>query len=80
MKGVLVILDGVADLPVKQLNDKTPLEVADTPNLNFLANRGDLGLMNSVKPGRGNCLNFWQRPALKFARTVRGKGYRYQSC
>ncbi|HLA22979.1 MAG TPA: 2,3-bisphosphoglycerate-independent phosphoglycerate mutase [Candidatus Nanoarchaeia archaeon] len=51
MKGVLVILDGVADLPVKQLNDKTPLEVADTPNLNFLANRGDLGLMNSVKPG-----------------------------
>lgn len=51
MKGVFVILDGLGDLPCKQLNDKTPLEAADIPNLNFLATRGELGIMHSVKPG-----------------------------
>ncbi|MEK6832490.1 MAG: hypothetical protein AABY32_00455, partial [Nanoarchaeota archaeon] len=37
MKGILVILDGLGDLPNKQLNDMTPLEAAQTPNLDFLA-------------------------------------------
>jgi len=51
MKGILVILDGLGDLSNKQLNDKTPLEAADIPNLNFLATRGELGIMYSVKQG-----------------------------
>ncbi|MEX0932691.1 MAG: alkaline phosphatase family protein [Candidatus Pacearchaeota archaeon] len=51
MKGILVILDGVGDLPNKQLNNQTPLEAAEMPNLDFLANRGELGQMYSVKPG-----------------------------
>ncbi|PIN91087.1 hypothetical protein COU57_02025 [Candidatus Pacearchaeota archaeon CG10_big_fil_rev_8_21_14_0_10_32_14] len=51
MKGVLVILDGLGDLPNRQFGDKTVLEVAHTPNLDFLANRGDMGMMHSVKPG-----------------------------
>lgn len=51
MKGVLVIIDGLGDLPHYQLNDKTPLEVAETPNLDFFATRGELGLMHPVKPG-----------------------------
>jgi|TARA_Y100000034_G_scaffold97892_1_gene119687 2,3-bisphosphoglycerate-independent phosphoglycerate mutase len=51
MKGILVILDGLGDLPSRQLDDKTPLEVADTPNLDFLANRGEIGYMYPVKPG-----------------------------
>ena len=50
MKGVLVILDGLGDLPNKHLDEKTPLEAAYTPNLDFLANRGDLGFMYPVKP------------------------------
>lgn len=50
MKGILVILDGIGDLPNKQLGDKTPLEVANTPNLDFLASRGELGYMHSVNP------------------------------
>ncbi len=51
MKGILVVLDGAGDLPNKQLKGKTPLEAAEMPNLDFLATRGELGLMDSVKPG-----------------------------
>ncbi len=50
MKGILVIIDGMGDLPNKQLGDKTPLEAANMPNANFLASRGELGYMYSVKP------------------------------
>ena len=51
MKGILVILDGIGDLPCKQLNWMTPLEAADMPNLDFLAARGEIGYMYPVKPG-----------------------------
>ncbi|MBM3228269.1 phosphoglycerate mutase [Candidatus Pacearchaeota archaeon] len=51
MKGVLVLLDGVGDLSSIQLGDKTPLEAAETPNLDFLAARGEMGSMYPVKPG-----------------------------
>ncbi|HUW43765.1 MAG TPA: alkaline phosphatase family protein [Bacillota bacterium] len=51
MKGILIILDGIGDLPCKQLNDKTPLEAAETPNLDFLATRGEMGYMYPVRPG-----------------------------
>jgi 2,3-bisphosphoglycerate-independent phosphoglycerate mutase len=51
MKGVLVILDGMGDIPCKQLGEKTPLEAAHMPNADFLAARGELGYMYPVKPG-----------------------------
>jgi len=51
MKGVLVILDGLGDLPDKQLDGKTPLEAAYTPNMDFFATRGELGYCYTVKPG-----------------------------
>jgi 2,3-bisphosphoglycerate-independent phosphoglycerate mutase len=51
MKGIFVILDGMGDLPCKQLNGETPLEAANIPNLNFLATRGEMGYMYPVKPG-----------------------------
>lgn len=51
MKGVLVIVDGMGDLPSAQIEGKTPLEAADVPNLNFLAARGEMGFMYPVKPG-----------------------------
>lgn len=51
MKGVLVILDGLGDLGHSQLGGKTPLEAAETPNMDFLATRGELGLLYTVKPG-----------------------------
>jgi 2,3-bisphosphoglycerate-independent phosphoglycerate mutase len=51
MKGILVILDGLGDHPARQLEDKTPLEAAETPNLDFLANRGEIGQLFPIKPG-----------------------------
>jgi 2,3-bisphosphoglycerate-independent phosphoglycerate mutase len=51
MKGMFIILDGIGDLPHKALGEKTPLEVANTPNLDFLSSRGELGYMYSIRPG-----------------------------
>ena len=51
MKGILIILDGIGDLPNKLLGDKTPLEAAETPNLDFLAARSEMGFMYPVRPG-----------------------------
>ncbi len=51
MKGILVLLDGIGDLPCRSLGGKTPLEAAKTPNLDFFSVRGELGSMDPVKPG-----------------------------
>ena len=45
MKTILIILDGASDLPNKHLNNQTPFEAAHTPNLDFLAKNGQLGIM-----------------------------------
>jgi len=50
-KGIFVIMDGLGDLPSKKLGNRTPLESAETPNLDFLATRGVLGYMYPVRPG-----------------------------
>ncbi|MDD3792276.1 MAG: phosphoglycerate mutase, partial [Candidatus Bathyarchaeota archaeon] len=51
MKLLFVAIDGMGDLPIEALGNKTPLEVAETPNLDFLAKKGKTGLMYSVKKG-----------------------------
>jgi 2,3-bisphosphoglycerate-independent phosphoglycerate mutase len=51
LKLIYVAIDGMGDLPVKALGDKTPLEAAPTPNLDMLAASGETGLMYTV--GRG---------------------------
>jgi 2,3-bisphosphoglycerate-independent phosphoglycerate mutase len=48
---IYIILDGLADLPVKQLGQKTPLEAAYTPNLDRLAQMGVTGSVNPVDEG-----------------------------
>ncbi len=48
MKKILVVLDGAADLPISFLNERTPLEKAETPNLDFLAKNGKLGYMYPI--------------------------------
>jgi len=50
-KLIYVVIDGMGDLPIRELGDQTPLESAKTPNLDSLASRGKLGIMYTV--GRG---------------------------
>jgi len=51
-KGLLVILDGLGDRPVRELGGKTPLEYAETPNMDSLARSGILGQQDPIKPGQ----------------------------
>ncbi len=51
MKLLYIVIDGMGDLPNKEIGNKTPLEVANTPNLDALAKRGKTGLMYSVRKG-----------------------------
>ncbi|HIH20315.1 TPA: 2,3-bisphosphoglycerate-independent phosphoglycerate mutase [Candidatus Micrarchaeota archaeon] len=46
LKKLLVVLDGVGDLPCKALKGKTPLEAAAKQNLDFLASRATTGCIN----------------------------------
>ncbi|HEU04365.1 MAG TPA: phosphoglycerate mutase, partial [Nitrosopumilus sp.] len=48
---VYVLLDGVGDLPHPDLNGKTPLDAAVTPNLDKLAKNGTMGEVISVGKG-----------------------------
>ena len=50
-KGVLVILDGLGDRPHVQLDGKTPLQAARTPNMDQLVERGMSGLVHPYLPG-----------------------------
>lgn len=51
MKAVLVIADGMADRPLKELDWKTPLEAAHKPSLNHIAKTGVCGIMDPISPG-----------------------------
>jgi len=44
-----IVLDGLGDLPVKELGGKTPLEAAFTPHMDLLAKEGMQGLIYPVK-------------------------------
>ncbi len=50
-KILYVVLDGLGDRPVASLGGKTPLEAADTPCLDELAQKGETGLMDTIGPG-----------------------------
>ncbi|MCH5317215.1 MAG: cofactor-independent phosphoglycerate mutase [Eubacterium sp.] len=51
MKYVVVLYDGMADYPVPALGGKTPMMVADKPNLDYLAQRAEVGLVRTVPKG-----------------------------
>ena len=48
MKYLLVIGDGMADYPVSELGNKTPLQVANKPNMDSIAAQGRSGLIKTV--------------------------------
>lgn len=51
MKLIYIIIDGLGDLPMEELNGKTTLEAADTPHMDFLARIGKTGLMYTIGKG-----------------------------
>jgi len=50
-KILYIVLDGLGDLPIPELGNKTPLEAALTPNLDKLAQKGRMGLVYPVGKG-----------------------------
>jgi 2,3-bisphosphoglycerate-independent phosphoglycerate mutase len=51
MKYVVCVPDGCADLPLDELDGRTPLEVASTPTLDALAARGEVGRAAVIPDG-----------------------------
>ncbi|MCL2402771.1 MAG: hypothetical protein FWC86_00825 [Coriobacteriia bacterium] len=51
MKHVVVILDGAADNKLSQLNDFTPFEISNSPNLDRMAGEGICGLAQTIPEG-----------------------------
>ncbi len=51
MKYVVVLCDGMADYPVPALAGKTPMMCAVKPNMDALAQKGEVGLVRTVAKG-----------------------------
>ncbi len=51
MKYILVLADGMADEPIAELGDKTPLEYANTPNMDALAGKSKIGMAKNIPDG-----------------------------
>ena len=51
MKYIILVGDGMCDYPIAELGNKTPLEAAQTPNMDFLAHHGKLGLARTIPDG-----------------------------
>ncbi|MBS7643843.1 cofactor-independent phosphoglycerate mutase [Candidatus Bathyarchaeota archaeon] len=51
MKYILLVNDGMADYQLPELNNKTPMQVADTPNLNEITPKSKCGRLITVPPG-----------------------------
>lgn len=51
MKYVVVLGDGMADLPIAQLKDQTPLEYASTPVMDALAAVSEIGMIHTIPEG-----------------------------
>ena len=51
MKYIMLVPDGAADDPLPELDGRTPLEAARTPNLDRLANKGRVGSVLTVPEG-----------------------------
>ncbi len=50
-KILLLVLDGISDRPCTSLGGLTPLQAADTPNLDRFAAEGITGIMDTIAPG-----------------------------
>ncbi len=51
MKYIIVLPDGVSDVPIPELGGKTPLEVAKHPNMDWIAREGITGWARTIPEG-----------------------------
>lgn len=51
MKYIVILGDGMADLPIESLDGKTPLEYAKTPTMDELAKVSEIGMTNMIPKG-----------------------------
>lgn len=51
LKYIILVGDGIGDLPVDALKGRTPLEFARTPAMDFVASHGTIGRLHTVPPG-----------------------------
>lgn len=51
MKYVVVLGDGMADEPLAELSGQTPLQVADTPNMDKLSPLSEIGMVKTIPDG-----------------------------
>ena len=50
-KYIICLGDGMADEPIESLDNKTPLQAAATPNMDFFAQHSQVGLVHTVPQG-----------------------------
>ena len=51
MKYIVLLGDGMSDEKIEELGGQTPLQAAKTPNMDFMAKRGKIGLARTVPAG-----------------------------
>ncbi len=51
MKYIIILGDGMADEPIPELGNKTPLQAAHTPYMDLLAQKGRSGLLDTIPEG-----------------------------
>jgi len=48
MKYIVIVPDGMADYPIEELENRTPMEAARTPNFDFIAQGGTVGRVKTI--------------------------------
>jgi 2,3-bisphosphoglycerate-independent phosphoglycerate mutase len=51
MKYVVLVPDGMADMPLEELNGRTPMEASNAPNMHMIARKGIVGTAKNVPKG-----------------------------
>ena len=51
MKVIILLGDGMSDVLYSELGNKSPLQAAETPNMDFMAQHGQVGLAHTVPDG-----------------------------
>lgn len=51
MKNIVILGDGMGDYPIPELGNRTPLQVAKKPTIDYLSENGELGMVSTIPEG-----------------------------